>query len=67
MAKIFILYKRFGGISDASIYIDNSPADFKGDYLLKYPNTMFICIERALELTKKFFLKNQMQDKFFAF
>jgi type III restriction enzyme len=33
----------------------------------EYGLTKFICIERALDTTKKFNLKNKMQDKFFAF
>ncbi len=34
---------------------------------MQYTNTKFFCIERTLDTTKKFNLKNKMQDKFFAF
>ena len=34
---------------------------------MQHTDTKFICIERALDTTKKFNLKNKMKDKFFAF
>ncbi|MDE5782861.1 MAG: site-specific DNA-methyltransferase [Prevotella sp.] len=55
------------GIKVAYICVDNTLADTTVDYFMQHPDNKFICIERALDSTKKFNLKNRMQDKFFAF
>lgn len=55
------------GVKDAYTCIDSTLADTTVDYFMGHPDTKFICIGRALDSTKKFNLKNRMQDKFFAF
>lgn len=59
--------KATDGIKTAYITVDATLHDETVDYFLSHPDTKFICIERALDTTKKFNLKNKMQDKFFAF
>lgn len=61
------VYLASDGIKEAYICVDNTLADSTVDYFLQHPDKKFICIERALDSTMKFNLKNRMQDKFFAF
>lgn len=61
------VYKATDGIKTAYITVDSNLYDETVDYFMSHPDTKFICIERALDTTKKFNLKNKMQDKFFAF
>lgn len=61
------VYLATDGIKKAYICVDNTLSDSTVDYFMQYTDTKFICIERALDSTKKFNLKNKMQDKFFAF
>ena len=61
------VYKATDGIKTAYITVDAQLYDDTVDYFMKHTDTKFICIERALDTTKKFNLKNKMQDKFFAF
>lgn len=61
------VYLATDGTKEAYICVDNTLADSTVEYFMQNPNTKFICIERALDSTKKFNLKNRMQDKFFAF
>ena len=61
------VHKATNGTKTAYITVDDTLHDETVDYFLSYPDTKFICIERALDTTKKFNLKNKMQDKFFAF
>ena len=61
------VYKATDGIKTAYITVDATLHDETVDHFLSHPDTKFICIERALDTTKKFNLKNKMQDKFFAF
>lgn len=62
-----IVYLATDGIKKAYICVDNTLSDSTVDYFMQHTDTKFICIERALDSTKKFNLKNKMQDKFFAF
>ncbi len=62
-----IVYLASDGTKEAYICVDNTLANSTVDYFMEHPDTKFICIERALDSTKKFNLKNRMQDKFFAF
>lgn len=61
------VYLATDGAKEAYICVDNSLRDSTVDYFMQNTDTKFICIERALDSTKKFNLKNRMQDKFFAF
>lgn len=61
------VYLATDGAKEAYICVDNSLRDFTVDYFMQNTDKKFICIERALDSTKKFNLKNRMQDKFFAF
>ena len=61
------VYLATDGVKTAYICIDNQLADATVDYFLQNTDTKFICIERALDSTKKFNLKKKMGDKFFAF
>lgn len=61
------VYFASDGIKEAYICVDNTLSDSTVDYFMQNTDTKFICIERALDSTKKFNLKNRMQDKFFAF
>lgn len=61
------VYKATDGIKTAYITVDATLHDATVDYFLSHPDNKFICIERALDTTNKFNLKNKMQDKFFAF
>lgn len=61
------VYLASDGIKEAYICVDNVLSDSTVDYFMQNTDIKFICIERALDSTKKFNLKNRMQDKFFAF
>ena len=61
------VYKATDGIKTAYITVDSNLYDETVEYFMQHTDTKFICIERALDTTKKFNLKNNMQDKFFAF
>ena len=61
------IYKATDGVKTAFITVDSQLYDETVDYFMQHTDTKFICIERALDTTKKFNLKNKMQDKFFAF
>ena len=61
------VYKATDGVKTAFITVDSQLYDETVDYFMQHTDTKFICIERALDTTKKFNLKNKMQDKFFAF
>ena len=61
------VYLASDGIKEAYICADNTLADSTVDYFMQHSDKKFICLERALDSTKKFNLKNRMQDKFFAF
>ena len=51
----------------AYICVDNKLENATVDYFMEHIDTRFICIERALDSTKKFNLKKRMGDKFYAF
>lgn len=61
------VYLATDGVKTAYICVDNILDDTTVDYFLQHTDTKFICIERALNSTKKFNLKKKMGDKFFAF
>lgn len=61
------VFKATDGIKTAYITVDSNLYDETVEYFMQHTDTKFICIERALDTTKKFNLKNNMQDKFFAF
>ena len=61
------VYLATDGAKEVYICVDNSLSDSTVDYFMQNTDTKFICIERALDSTKKFNLKNRMKDKFFAF
>lgn len=61
------VYLASDGIKTAYICVDNILADATVDYFMEHTDTRFICIERALDSTKKFNLKKKMGDKFYAF
>lgn len=61
------VYLATDGIKKAYICVDSDLKDSTVEYFMQHTDTKFICIERALDSTKKFNLKNKMQDKFFAF
>ena len=61
------VYKATDGNKTAYITVDSKLYDETVNYFMEHTDTKFICIERALDTTKKFNLKNKMQDKFFAF
>lgn len=61
------VYLATDGIKTAYICVDGILKDSTVDYFMEHTDVRFICIERALDSTKKFNLKNKMQDKFFAF
>ena len=61
------VYLATDGIKRAYICVDGKIEDTTVDYFMQHTDDRFICIERALNSTKKFNLKNKMQDKFFAF
>lgn len=61
------VYLATDGIKTAYICVDNKLEDATVNYFMEHTDTKFICIERALDSTKKFNLKKKMEDKFFAF
>lgn len=61
------VYLATDGIKRAYICVDGKLEDTTADYFMQHTDDRFICIERALDSTKKFNLKNKMQDEFFAF
>lgn len=61
------VYLATDGIKKAFICVDNNLEDATVDYFMEHIETKFICIERALDSTKKFNLKKKMGDKFYAF
>ena len=61
------VYLATDGRKTAYICVDNNLADATVDYFMEHTDTKFICIERALDSTKKFNLKKKMGDKFYAF
>ena len=61
------VYLATDGIKAAYICVDSQLHDETVNYFCKHTDTKFICIERALDTTKKFNLKKKMEDKFFAF
>ncbi len=61
------VYLATDGNKEAYITVDASLADDTVEYFMEHTDKKFICIERALDTTKKFNLKEKMQEKFFAF
>ena len=61
------VYLATDGIKTAYICVDSQLYDETVNYFMEHTDTKFICIERALDTTKKFNLKKKMEDKFFAF
>ena len=61
------VYLATDGYKEAYITVDASLADETVEYFMAHTDKKFICIERALDTTKKFNLKEKMQEKFFAF
>lgn len=61
------VYLATDGIKEAYICVDSDLKDATVNYFMEHPEVKFICIERALDSTKKFNLKNKMQINFFAF
>lgn len=61
------IYLATDGTKKAYICVDSNLYDETVDYFMEHTDTKLICIERALDSTKKFNLKNKMGDKFFAF
>ena len=61
------VYLATDGIKAAYICVDSQLHDETVNYFSKHTDTKFICIECALDTTKKFNLKKKMEDKFFAF
>lgn len=61
------VYWATDGEREAYITVDTSLADKTVDYFLTHTDKKFICIERALDTTKKFNLKKALDMKFFAF
>lgn len=52
---------------EAYITVDANLNDETVEYFMQHTDKKFICIERALDTTKKFNLKEKMQEKFYAF
>ena len=61
------VYLATDGEKEAYITVDDNLADETVEYFMEHIDKKFICIERALDTTKKFNLKEKMQEKFFAF
>ena len=61
------VYLATDGSKIAYICVDPQIYDETANYFMEHTDTKFICIERALDTTKKFNLKKKMGDKFFAF
>ena len=61
------VYLATDGIKNAYICVDSQLYDETVNYFMEHTDIKFICVERALDTTKKFNLKKKMEDKFFAF
>ena len=61
------VYLATDAIHKAYITVDGKLDDATVEYFLAHTDTRFICIERALDTTKKYNLKKAMDSKFFAF
>ena len=61
------VYWATDGEREAYITVDTLLAGKTVDYFLTHTDKKFICIERALDTTKKFNLKKALDMKFFAF
>ena len=61
------VYMATDGIREAYITVDDKLNDATVEYFLTHTDKKFICIERALDTTKKYNLKKAMDSKFFAF
>lgn len=61
------VYLATDGAKTAYVCVDPQIYDETANYFMEHTDTKFICIERALDTTKKFNLKKKMGDKFFAF
>lgn len=61
------VYLASDGNKEAYITVDSNLKDDTVEYFMQHTDKKFICIERALDTTKKFNLKEKMQEKFFAF
>ena len=61
------VYLATDGIKTAYICVDSQLYDGTVNYFMEHTDTKFICVERALDTTKKFNLKKKMGDKFFVF
>lgn len=61
------VYLATDGNKEAYITVDANLKDETVEYFMQHTDKKFICIERALDTTKKFNLKEKMQEKFFAF
>lgn len=62
-----IVYLASDGQREAYITVDSTLADDTVAYFLNHIDKKFICIERALDTTKKFNLKKALDKKFIAF
>ena len=60
------VYWATDGKKETYITVDANLNDETVEYFMQHTDK-FICIERALDTTKKFNLKEKMQEKFFAF
>lgn len=61
------VYWATDGEKGAYITVDANLNDATVEYFMQHTDKKFICIERALDTTKKFNLKEKMQEKFYAF
>lgn len=61
------VYLATDGRHEAYITVDNTLADETVAFFLEHTDKKFICIERALDTTKKFNLKHALDKKFVAF
>lgn len=61
------VYWATDGEKEAYITVDANLNDETVEYFMQHTDKKFICIERALDTTKKFNLKEKMQEKFYAF
>ena len=61
------VYWATDGEKEAYITVDANLNDETIEYFMQHTDKKFICIERALDTTKKFNLKEKMQEKFYAF
>lgn len=61
------VYWATDGKKEAYITVDAKLNDETVEYFMQHTDKKFICIECALDTTKKFNLKEKMQEKFFAF